>query len=78
MWWIGVGACAVTMSQSDPDAPRRKAHAATRDLLRGVEPSATIRKYAGDDLSKQEVEALHGRIIDAVESEIKTTLQEDG
>jgi hypothetical protein len=65
------------MSQPDPDAARPKAHAATRDLLRGVAPSATIQEYAGDDLSKQEVEALHGRIIDAVESEIKTTLEEN-
>jgi hypothetical protein len=65
------------MSQFDPNDARRKAHAATRDLLRGVGPSATIREYAGDDLSKQEVEALHGRIIDAVESEIKTTLEEN-
>jgi len=65
------------MEGEDRDKARRKAHAATRDLLRGVGPSATIRDHLGNDLTNAEIESLHGRLTDAVESEIKTTLKEN-
>jgi len=63
------------MTAEGADSARQTAHAATRELLRGVGPAATLSDHVGDELSQEEVEALHGRLIDEVEAEIKTTLK---
>lgn len=53
---------------------RQQARSATRELIRGHRENTVLREET--ELDGDQVESLHGRLIDAVEEEIYTTLKE--
>jgi len=54
--------------------PHKTAKAVSKNFIKGIGPAHELRKLT--DLSESEVEALHGRLVDAVEKEVKATLRE--